>query len=288
MLRRFSNVAATSLRALPRKRISRALGQLARTQPPQYVVQKAIDLYCSAYDIDLSEVDVPEGGFTSFDAFFTRHLTEGSRPVDLDPNCVVSPSDGILQDVGPIGIETAFSVKGRAYRVSELIGEREKARVFEGGQFAVIYLHPRDYHRVHAPVDGPIEALRYVAGTLFPVNEIGMRHIPKLFAENERVVFFQQSPNHGLVSTIMVGAIGVGRISVSFDEDVITNNGRAGCFRVYNGNSPQLQRGSELGVFHLGSTAILLLPRDDRLSMVKQRNERVRMGEAIARKTSHA
>jgi phosphatidylserine decarboxylase len=288
MLLRFSNVAATSLRVLPRKRISRVLGQLARIQPPHYMVQKAIDLYCSAYNVDLSEVDIPDGGFTSFDAFFTRKLIAGSRPVDPDPNCVVSPADGVLLEAGALGKETAFTVKGRSYEVRELIGDHEKARAFEGGLFAVIYLHPRDYHRVHAPVDGSIEALRYVAGTLFPVNEIGMRHIPKLFTENERVVFFQQSPNHGLVSTIMVGAIGVGRISVSFDEDVITNSGRTGCFRVYNGKTPRLQRGSELGVFHLGSTAIVLLPRDDRLSMVKQPNERVQMGEAIARKTSHA
>ncbi len=288
MLLRLSNVAATSLRVLPRKRISRALGQLARIQPPQYMVQKAIDLYCSAYRVDLSEVDIPNGGFTTFDAFFTRRLIAGSRPIDPDPNCVVSPSDGVLQDVGALSKETAFSVKGHLFEVSELIGDQENARAFEGGLYAVIYLHPRDYHRVHAPVDGPIEALRYVAGTLFPVNAIGIRHIPKLLTENERVVFFQQNPIHGLVSTIMVGAIGVGRISVSFDEDVITNSGRTGCVRVYNGKAPQLQRGSELGVFHLGSTAIVLLPRDDRLSVVKQRNERVRMGEAIARKTSSA
>jgi phosphatidylserine decarboxylase len=252
------------------------------------MVQKAIELYCSAYNVDLSEADIPDGGFTTFDAFFTRNLIAGARTVDADPTCVVSPSDGVLQEVGTLGRETAFTVKGRSYEVSELIGDQDKARAFEGGLFAVIYLHPRDYHRVHAPVDGPIEGLRYVPGTLFPVNEIGMRHIPKLFTENERVVFFQQSQIHGLVSTIMVGAIGVGRISVSFDEDVITNSGRIGCFRVYNGKTPRLQRGSELGVFHLGSTAIILLPRDDRLSMVKQRNEHVRMGEAIARKTSHA
>lgn len=252
------------------------------------MVRKAIDLYCSAYDVDLSEADIPEGGFTSFDAFFTRNLVEGSRPIDPDPNCVVSPSDGVLQEVGELGKETAFSVKGRSYCVSELVGDQEKARLFEGGLFAVIYLHPRDYHRVHAPVEGQIEALRYVAGTLFPVNEIGLRHIPKLFTGNERVIFFQRSPNHGLVSTIMVGAIGVGRISVSFDEEVITNSGRTECFRVYNGNAPLLQCGSEIGIFHLGSTAIVLLSRDDRLSMVKQRNERVRMGEAIARIKSDA
>ncbi|MBN1654808.1 MAG: phosphatidylserine decarboxylase [Deltaproteobacteria bacterium] len=284
MVFRFSNLAAASLRVLPRNRISRTLGQLAGIRPPRFVVNRAIEVYSRAYGVDLSEIEIPEGGFDSFDAFFTRRFREGCRPVDSDPDGVIAPCDGVLQEIGSIQKGSSFCVKGRFYQVSELIADEEKVDLFEGGTFAVIYLHPRDYHRVHAPVDGRIEAVRYIPGTLFPVNEIGFRHIPKLFANNERVVFFQQSQRHGLVLTVMVGAMGVGRISVSFDKEVVTNSGRAGCFRVYNGNGPESRRGSEIGVFHLGSTAIILLPGDDQLTIVKRSNERVRMGEVIARK----
>jgi phosphatidylserine decarboxylase len=283
----FNTIAANTLRFLPRKRLSRTLGQIARIQPSRAIVRKAIDLYCDAYGVDLSEIDAPEGGFGSFDEFFTRPLKEGSRSIDPDSDSVISPSDGLVQDVGRIDQGTSFLVKGRPYQVGALIGDESRAALFEGGTFAVIYLHPRDYHRVHAPVDGKIEALGYIPGTLFPVNEIGFRHIPQLFANNERVVFFQQSPVHGLIATIMVGAIGVGRITVSFDDEVITNTGRKGCLRVYNENGPVLQRGAELGIFHLGSTVIILLPRDDRFTIVKKTNDRVYMGEAIARKTSN-
>jgi len=118
------------------------------------------------------------------------------------------------------------------------------ASVYAGGNFCVVYLSPRDYHRVHAPVEGQVRSLRHVQGTLFPVNDIGLNHVPRLFARNERVVVEQGSVRHGAVATVMVGAIGVGRITLSFDDEMITNDGDDHSERVYAArDAPLLTRG---------------------------------------------
>ena len=193
--------------------------------------------YCRAYGVDLSECEVPPRGFETFDAFFTRRLRTGARAIDRDPRTIVSPADGSVEDIGVIEPGATFLVKGRRYDVAELLGDAGAGVEFEGGSFAVIYLSPRDYHRVHAPVEGPVTALRHVAGTLFPVNAFGVTHVPNLLARNERVVVHQRNEVHGRVMTVLVGAVGVGRISVSFDDSVMTNDGRAVGLRVY-GDAP--------------------------------------------------
>jgi phosphatidylserine decarboxylase len=281
-----SLVAATSLRALPRKRLSRWLGRLARVEAPEPMLSTAMRAYCRAYDVDLSECEVPATGFETFDAFFTRRLKSGARAIDRDPGTVVSPADGRIEDVGVIQPGASFHVKGRRYDVAELLGDPGAGVEFEGGSFVVVYLAPRDYHRVHAPVDGAVTALRHVPGTLFPVNAFGVAHVPNLLARNERVVVHQRSELHGRVTTVMVGAVGVGRISVSFDDSVITNDGRQPGLRVYGDAPPQLERGAELGVFHLGSTVVLFTTPDEPLELLTEFGRRVRMGEAIARKVN--
>src|SRR5688500_5424081 len=242
-----SRVAAETLRVLPRKGLSRILGRLADVPAPQPLLDQAMRAYVRAYQIDMSEYVVPDGGFRTFDAFFTRRLREGVRTVDPDPDVLVSPADGKLEDIGPIDLGATCRVKGRLYEIGELLGETVDAARFDGGHYYIVYLSPRDYHRVHAPADGRVTALRHVGGTLYPVNSIGLTHVPRLFARNERVVVHQASPRHGEVISIMVGAIGVGRIEVSFD-DLRTNVGRSrgGVRRYENGDGVHLGRGDEL------------------------------------------
>jgi phosphatidylserine decarboxylase len=279
-----SLVAATSLRVLPRKRLSRLLGRLTRVPAPPPVLRAAMQVYCRAYGVDLSECDVPQRGFRTFDAFFTRRLKPGSRIPDSDLDAILSPADGRVDDLGVIGAGAIFHVKGKRYDVAELLGDAGAAGEFEGGHFAVIYLSPRDYHRVHAPVSGPVVALRHIPGTLFPVNSIGVRYFPRLLARNERVVVHQRSERHGRVVTVLVGAIGVGRIGVSFDDSVLTNDGRVAALRVYGEDPPPLKRGAELGVFHMGSTVVLLAAPHDPLAFLPHAGDHVRVGDAIARK----
>jgi phosphatidylserine decarboxylase len=281
-----SLVAATSLRALPRKRLSRLLGRLARVEAPEPVLSTAMRAYCRAYGVDLSECEIPAQGFDTFDSFFTRRLKSGVRAIDRDPATIVSPADGRVEDIGVIEPGATFLVKGRRYDVAELLGDAGAGIELEGGSFAVVYLSPRDYHRVHAPVEGTVTALRHIAGTLFPVNAFGVAHVPNLLARNERVVVHQRNDVHGRVTTVLVGAVGVGRISVSFDDSVMTNDGRPVGLRVYGDAPPRLERGDELGVFHLGSTVVLFTAPGDPLDLLIGAGSRVRMGEAIARKRS--
>jgi phosphatidylserine decarboxylase len=284
-----SRVAATSLSVLPRKGLSRALGRAARVPAPRPVLRGLIRAYCLAYNVDLAEYEVPETGFETFDAFFTRRLKPGARPLDSDSGALLSPADGRLEDAGVIEAGSTLRIKGRAYSVGELLDDRLATNPYAGGQFAVVYLSPRDYHRVHAPVTGEVRLLRHVDGTLFPVNAIGLRHVPRLFARNERVVVEQVTQSHGPIATVMVGAIGVGRISVSFDAELVTNDGREYRERTFpEGRGPHLERGAELGTFHLGSTVIVFAGPAAGAQLVKRPGEHVRMGEALWRKRDGA
>jgi phosphatidylserine decarboxylase len=259
------------------------MGQLARVEAPDPILAALMRVYCRAYGVDLSECEIPRGGFTSFDAFFTRRLKPGARVIDMDPNTIVSPADGRVDDWGVIEPGAVFRVKGKTYDVAELLGDQAAGAEMVGGLFAVVYLSPRDYHRVHAPVTGRVTAVRHVPGTLFPVNAIGVAHVPKLLARNERVVVHQRSPEHGHVVSVLVGAVGVGRISLSFDDSVITNDGRASGLRVYGDDPPALERGEELGVFHLGSTVVLLVAKGAERSFVPAPGDHVRMGRPLLR-----
>jgi phosphatidylserine decarboxylase len=276
-----SRLAAQTVRALPRKRLSRALGRLAASRAPQPVVNAAVAAFVRAYDVDLSEVEVPPGGFRTFDDFFTRRLRPGARLIDPDASALVSPADGRIEDLGEITSGAQLTVKGQSYTAADLLGDSEAAASYAGGRYFVVYLSPRDYHRVHAPTSGSMVSVRYIPGTLFPVNRIGA-HVPRLFARNERLAMAQKSAVHGLVTTIMVGAIGVGRIGLSFD-DLQTNRGHAPGLRRYPDSSISLVRGDELGVFHMGSTAIVMTPPGCGLDVVVRAGAVTRMGEAMAR-----
>lgn len=282
MGRSASRLAAQTVRVLPRKRLSRALGRLTSARAPQPVVDAAIHAFVRVYDVDLSEVEVPDGGFRTFDAFFTRRLRGGARPVDPDPRALVSPADGRIEDLGAIRAGGELTVKGQRYTVAELLGDDQAAASYDGGHYFIVYLSPRDYHRVHAPTCGTVQYVRYVPGTLFPVNAIGTEHIPQLFARNERLAIVQESAVHGRVTTTMVGAIGVGRIGLSFD-DLQTNQGHAPGLRSYSDAPIARNRGDELGVFHMGSTAIVMTPPECELEIVAQAGAATRMGECLAK-----
>ena len=260
------------------------MGDLADLQGPAALIGAAIAGFCRAYDVDMGEAVVPEGGFSSFNEFFTRKLLPGSRTIDSRSGVVVSPADGRVEDLGPIEEGARLWVKGTEYDVGELLGDPRAASALVGGRFFIVYLSPRDYHRVHAPVDGPVTLVRHVGGTLYPVNSIGLTHVPRLFARNERVVTTQRVEAVGDVATIMVGAIGVGRISSSFEPRVLTNAGAAPAQTIgYGASGPHLARGQELGVFHLGSTAIVLVPPAQAAEFEVGAGAVVRMGQAILR-----
>ncbi|MCC6524352.1 MAG: phosphatidylserine decarboxylase [Polyangiaceae bacterium] len=244
---------AQLLRALPRGRISRAVGRLAELDLPPVVARAVVGLYAEAYRVDLGEAEAPAGAYPSFDAFFTRPLRPGARPCHAPPGAVVSPADGRLDALGRIDRAGLVPVKGREYRVAELCGDEVAAERYHGGELAVIYLSPRDYHRVHAPVGGRVRVVRSLPGDFYPVNAIGERHVPRLLARNRRVAAVIELEGGGELTLVMVAAMIVGRITLApfAERDVPL------------GEHPleppfALERGAELGVFHLGSTVVLL------------------------------
>ena len=265
--------AAQLIRLVPRVRLSRAVRKLCEQPLPPAVSRVATQLYARAYDVQLDEAENEAQPYRSFDDFFTRRLRPGSRPIEASP--FVSPSDGCLVAAGDVAASSDIVVKGRPYGVSDLCGSVEAGARYAQGEFAVIYLHPRDYHRVHSPVDGSITLVRAMPGDLYPVNAIGERHVPGLFVRNQRVAFEIETDSLGLVTVVMVGATIVGKISATvFGTDRISTGDHQ--------LSPpaSVARGDEIGVFHLGSTVVVLLQTSGRLSRA---TGPVRYGESLVR-----
>ncbi len=244
--------AAQVLRVVPRVRLSQAVGRLCDANVPAPLSRLAASLYCRAYGVNLEEAESSPGAYPSFDEFFTRRLRTGVRPVA--PAQLVSPADGRLDQLGPVQLDGRINVKATAYRVGELIGDDADAQRYAGGSFAVVYLSPGDYHRVHSPVGGQLVLVRSLPGDLFPVNSIGERHVPNLLVRNQRVALVIDTPQVGRVTVVMVGAIIVGRITVTALGGDDTRPGR------YPIEPPApLEPGDEIGVFHLGSTAVVFV-----------------------------
>lgn len=247
-----SFAAAQLLRVLPRSGLSHAVGKLSERPLPPAVSRAVAGAYVRAFRVDMSEVDANGEAYPSFDAFFTRKLRGGARSIVDAP--IVSPADGRLVDAGPIDSRSGLLVKGKPYGIPELIGDEAEARRFAGGAFAVVYLSPRDYHRVHSPVDGEIHRVKGIPGDLYPVNSIGERHVPNLFAKNQRVALFMNTDAGGRAAVVMVGAMIVGKITVKAIPSTGTPLGE------WPLSPPvRVRRGDEIGTFHLGSTAVVLV-----------------------------
>jgi phosphatidylserine decarboxylase len=280
-IRRLAERVAATVVSSPR--LSRIAGRLADLEPPRSVLAAAIRAYARVFGVDLSEAALPPEAYPSFDAFFTRRLRPGARPVHRDA-AVVSPSDSSLSSIGRVPADGRLEqVKGETYGIDALLATPDEAAGFRGAVQATLYLSPAMYHRVHSPVDGRIVSWRYVPGRLFPVNAVGVRAVPGLFTRNERVAVFVESAAHGRVAIVLVGAANVGRISLAF-ADLVTNRGRA-AGAVRPAAPIPVRRGDEIGTFHLGSTVILLVA-DDGLAPAARAGDVVRVGQALWRRGS--
>ena len=270
--------AANVLRLLPRASIGRAMGQLADIRWTPSLGRAVVGAYSRVYDVQLQEA-AQSSGWPSFDAFFTRPLKDGARVIDAAADAVVSPADGRLESLGVIDARSAFVVKGRPYSVVELVGDAEEAKRYRGGLGCVVYLSPRDYHRVHSPVEGEIRTIRSLPGDYFPVNEMGVAHFPNLFARNRRVAITIDTPaavGLGRVTVVMVAAMIVGRITVSGVEARDVPMG----VHTLRPARP-VRRGEEIGMFHLGSTAVVFFEERARGVWAHGAAAQIRYGERL-------
>jgi len=209
-------------------------------------------VYVHLYGVDMSDVAHQRGAYPTFDAFFTRPLRSGARGISAAR--IVCPADGRLVAVGRIEDGACFRVKAQDYSARDLIGQ--EAGDYVGGSYAVVYLAPGDYHRVHAPVDGRVRTVRRIPGDLYPVNTLGERHVPRLLVRNERVIVFVDTAEFGRVAVVLVGAFIVGRVTVSMLQGTSIAPGD------HSIDQPvHVARGDEIGTFHLGSTVVLLVGR---------------------------
>ncbi len=273
-----SNVAAQVLKVLPRQSVSRAFGALADYEWPTPLGRAVLAAYCRKYNVTFEEC-IASSGWPSFDAFFTRELRPGMRPVDADPSVIVSPADGRIDSMARVERGGQYIVKGSAYSVTELLGDEAEARRYEGGGACVVYLSPRDYHRVHAPVAGHIAYVRSIAGDYYPVNDFGLHHVPNLFARNRRVVIGIDTPPElglGRVTVVMVAAIIVGRVTVEGVDERDVSEG------LHQIDKPVfVEKGGEIGQFHLGSTVVMFI-ESKAFGRWLMPDGAVRYGEAIA------
>lgn len=263
-------------RIVPQHQLSRVVGKLAESEHP--VVKTAvIQAFKAKYGIDLSIAEQTNSlKYKSFNEFFTRALKDGIRVVDPDPSSIVSPADGAISQIGSIDEGDIFQAKGQSFSVEKLIGDPQLAQPFKNGQFATVYLSPRDYHRVHMPLTGTLTETLYIPGELFSVNQTTAETIPGLFARNERMVCLFDT-ELGRMAVVLVGAMIVAGI-----ETVVTGKVKPTGRLELNHHQVQLEKGAELGRFYLGSTAIVLFEKDKMRWDEKFRaNSVVNMGEAL-------
>jgi len=264
--------------------LSRLTGRIADLRLPRLLLAPAIRAYARGFGVDLSEAELAPESYPSFNAFFTRRLRAGVRPIAVAGDAVVSPSDSVLSSIGCVPADGRLEqVKGESYAIEALLGSSDEAARFRAGQHATLYLSPAMYHRVHSPVDGEVVSWRYVPGRLFPVNAMGVRSVPGLFTRNERVSVRIETASHGAVAVVLVGAANVGRIGLAF-TDLVANRGHAG--GSFRPPAPiPIRRGDDLGVFNLGSTVVLLIA-DPALAPAARAGGLVRMGQPLWRRAA--
>lgn len=248
----------TLIRLLPRSALSNVVGQLTRLQAPPQVHHAAIRWFAKRYQVALDDAEGRVEDYPTFGAFFTRKLKAGLRPIDSDPKAIVSPVDGAVSEAGTISDGRCVQAKGITFPLDKLLGDASAAQRFEGGTFATLYLSPRDYHRIHSPIEGKITGYTYLPGEFWPVNPASVRNVDALFAVNERLVTWL-STAIGEVAVVAVGATCVARIHAAYDA-ILTHAGRPEKTHRY-GEPIALGRGEELGMFEMGSTVILLFEK---------------------------
>lgn len=275
------------LALLPHHRLSRVIHKLARSTSP-LLSQTLIRTICNSYNIDLSIAAEPDlKQYPSFNRFFTRELKPGARPIADGEQIVVSPVDGAISQCGPIDGDAIFQAKGHQFDLTALLGGLEtRARPFSNGTFATIYLSPRDYHRIHMPVDGTLREMVYIPGRLYPVNNPSTRTVPGLFARNERVAAIFDTPI-GPMAMVLVGALFVGSIETVWAGEITPPNGPFVQCKHYNEENPvALKQGEEMGRFNMGSTVILLFGAQAiKLDLDLQPSSTLKMGTGIAQTT---
>lgn len=265
---------------VPHHFLSSVMHALTRSKA-SYFKNFAIKTIVKIYNVDMKDAVISEPTqFPTFNHFFTRQLKPSARPITNESDSIACPVDGAVSQAGKINNNTIFQAKNHAYTVDELLGDTSLANQFLDGEFATLYLSPRDYHRIHAPLTGRLKQMIHVPGKLFSVNNVTAENVPRLFARNERVVTVFDT-EVGPMAAVLVGAIFVSSMETVWAGTITPPAGKSVRQWKYDGEY-KLNKGDELGRFNMGSTVILLFPKDTikwKDSLVAGAS--IRMGENI-------
>jgi phosphatidylserine decarboxylase len=265
---------------LPHRAISRLVLAATRVRTAWFK-NALIRGFLRLFTVDMSDAAVGDPlRFASFNEFFTRALKRDARPVAGSEGAIVCPVDGTVSECGEIAADRLLQAKGRDYRLADLLAARDWGRVFEGGTFCTIYLAPYNYHRIHIPARGRLLSTVYVPGRLFSVNATTARHVPRLFARNERVLTLFET-GFGKMAVVLVGALNVGSLATVWAGDITPAPRRR--ITELPGTDLVLDKAAELGRFNMGSTVIVLFePGRVQLAPQLRAGTRVRLGEELA------
>jgi len=246
---------------LPQHLISRIVGMLAASSVP-IIKDTFINVFVKRFKVDMSEAEQQNTSeFDSFNDFFTRSLKADARMIDNNPTHLACPVDGAISQLGSISGEKLFQAKGHDFDLTTLLGgNADLAQPFIDGEFATVYLAPKDYHRIHMPCDGTLTHMVHVPGQLFSVNQATAAAVPCLFARNERVVTIFET-EFGPMAMVLVGAMIVASVETTW-AGLVCPKGKAVSHFNYTAQQPiEFKKGDEMGRFKLGSTVIVCLPK---------------------------
>lgn len=233
------------LSALVTDFISFCVGWFATWRSPRWLIRRTIDWYVKKYQLRMDEASRQLDQYSTLGQLFVRELTPEARPIEYG---TCSPVDGVLRECGLVAEGMIFEVKNQLTDVAELLKSSEMGKRFEKGTYWNFYLSPQDCHHVFSPVDGKVVEIKRIPGALFPVNDMAIKWIPKLFLRNARLVTYLETAR-GLVAVVMVGALNVGKMESCLDSKGSSRLSDSAC---------QVKAGDRLGTFHLGSSVVLL------------------------------
>lgn len=245
---------------LPHHALS-AIMHAATRSKSTYFKNLVIQQIIKHYKVDMSDTLVTDyRDFQTFNHFFTRALKPKARPICRQADSIACPVDGTVSQIGGIENNQIFQAKGHSYSLQTLLGNDEACEEFRDGFFATLYLSPRDYHRIHSPLNAKLKKMIHIPGKLFSVNSITTQYVPELFARNERVICLFET-DAGPMAVILVGAIFVSSIETVWAGTITPPNGKTIQSWDYTNAPVELNKGDELGRFNMGSTAIVLFPK---------------------------
>ena len=245
---------------IPHYALSALMHRLARSQIVWFK-NCFIRFITAQYKVDINEAENTDlNSYISFNAFFTRQLQTGARVIAQGDKVISSPVDGVISQIGLIEQGKIIQAKGQLYTVLELLGgDNDLAQQFEQGQFTTLYLSPKDYHRIHMPLTGQLQQMRYIPGKLFSVSPRTVRAVPNIFARNERVVTVFET-DFGPLIMVLIGAIFVGSMETIWSGQITPADNKEMRHWYYQGDEAiTIEKGDEMGRFNMGSTVVLLL-----------------------------